>query len=154
FGRLVKVDGTLAGEAFQIATRPSENSILESPAVAFSPEAKEGRFLVVWELRDDFRDFLARSQLRGQRVNVAVDQMNRPTLSLTGDSIDVDQPTTGAFETKTPDIAYSLALGQYMVTWHSTSSTEVTGRLINLDGTMPRRPFTVSVSPIIGSRHG
>jgi hypothetical protein len=148
FGQLVKVNGTLAGTAFQIATPPTADSVVDRPAVAFSPEATEGRFLVVWEQRHLLGSpFLFRAQIVGQRVNLTVDPMGVPMSSLTDGTIAVDEPTTGFAEQKEPDITYSLALGQYMVTWHSLSSTEVRGRLINLDGTMPRRPFTVSVSP-------
>jgi hypothetical protein len=150
FGQLVRVNGTLVGAAFQIAVLPPDSFPLTA-AVAFSPEATAGRFLVVWEEQEpisDFPEFLARSRIVGQRVNLVVDAMGGATLSLTGGTIDIDEPTTGRFEFKGPlDIVYSLALGQYMVVWHNPSTQQATGRLINLDGTIPRAPFTISVSP-------
>lgn len=158
FGQLVTADGMLVGAAFEIAAAAGVNPI---PVVAYSPEATEGRFLVVWDERKPiaptppFPGFPSfRSRIVGQRVHLAGSGLDA-TLSLTGGLIEIDEPTTLSIRDfkGPPDIVYSLALGQYLVVWHNPSTHQVTGRLINFDGTMPREPFPISVSPIT-SLHG
>jgi hypothetical protein len=142
FAQLVRNDGTLVGDAFEIA--PDLGAL--DAVVSFSPEATSGRFLVVWR---------SAGNIFGQRVNLAVSSGGIATLSLDGLRIPVDASSSTRVN-EDPDIAYSLALGQYLVTWDSVGSTEsrIDGRLINFDGTMPRHPFTISVSPILEPSDG
>ena len=157
FGQLFTEDGVLVGAAFEIAAAAGSE-----PVVAYSPEATEGQFLVVWEEEK----FIpppppsppfpvcptVRSRIVGQRVHLAGSGLGA-TLSLTGGTIAIDEPTTRFCDRKgPPDIVYSLALGQNLVVWHNPTTHQVTGRLINFDGTMPREPFTISVSPITSRR--
>lgn len=148
FGQLVTNNGELVGGAFRITTHLIE--CVGSPKVAFSPEAPDGRLLVVWETCD-----ATALKIVGQRVDITVPPMGARTLSLVGGRIDVSQTPEAdgnvRAQDRSHDLVYSPTLGQYLVTWNrflAGVGSETMGRLINFDGTMPRATFKISASSI------
>lgn len=138
---------TLAGGAFKVAS-----GLVSQAAIGYSPEATAGQFLVIWREAAE----TGRSNIVGQRIQLEVPASGSPRLSLRGDKIAIDGSVT-TYSNEQPDIAYSLALGQYLVAWDSlvgARSWRVYGRLVNYDGSTPREPFQISAAPIRGTGQG
>jgi len=133
YGQFVKMNGEL-GQRMRISAPVGLGWSDMTPAVAYGPEATRGRILVVWR-----RAFFQGAEITAQRVN-SDGTLEGALISL------APFGTNGS-----PSVSYSLALGQFLVTWGRQQPGGIrhpVGRPINVDGTVVRDAFVISDAPL------